>query len=335
MSEKFSDQDYWKAIILYGLNTATYKLAFAHSLLDFSAQGKNAVDWSELADKFLNKYIARLSTQDPMPQLGLPGRLTVMERVVAKLKAGTISPSQGVEEVALAGLNDVVPRFQTINSDPKFIGARFFEIDHGRKIILTDHLHNLASSTTGELREEIDARWALLEGAFLIKNSNWSLSNDIRQTYIANGYDRRDLTPHVPFLRGYQGSTCFYCAQSMMEGGVHVDHVLPRQVVNHDEIWNLVLAHPICNELKSDFLVAPFFMEKLYARNENIVGSSHPWRKQIELQLGKSPPIRKSNLAREYERVGTILGRNYWGGSDSYNPSVDPFFERLITKLNE
>ena len=25
---------------------------------------------------------------------------------------------------------------------------------------------------------------------------------------------------------------------------MHVDHLIPRQIINHDEIWNLVIAHP-------------------------------------------------------------------------------------------
>ena len=70
------------------------------------------------------------------------------------------------------------------------------------------------------------------------------------------------LTPNIPFLSGYQGNACFYCCEPMPDN-IHVDHVLPRQVIQNDEMWNLVLAHEECNLLKSDKVVAPHFVEKL------------------------------------------------------------------------
>jgi hypothetical protein len=41
-----------KGIILFGLNTATNKMALAKNLMDFSKQGKNTVYWHEIADSF-------------------------------------------------------------------------------------------------------------------------------------------------------------------------------------------------------------------------------------------------------------------------------------------
>ena len=109
---------------------------------------------------------------------------------------------------------------------------------------------------------------------------------------------------------------------------------MPRQVINHDEIWNLVLAHADCNLLKSDKVVGSHFIEKLIARNENIMGSNHPWKHKIAESIGNSPKQRATNLMKHYDNVKSILGSYYWGGSDSYNPSTDPFYRRLITVLN-
>ena len=69
---------------------------------------------------------------------------------------------------------------------------------------------------------------------------------------------------------------------------IHVDHVLPRQVILNDEIWNLVLAHSECNEMKTDLIVSNHFINKLIIRNENIMGSNHPMRHQIVKELGKT-----------------------------------------------
>lgn len=120
----------------------------------------------------------------------------------------------------------------------------------------------------------------------------------------------------------------------MAPDDIHVDHVLPRQVVHHDEVWNLVLAHSLCNSLKSDRVVGEHFMRKLIARNENIMGSNHPWNARIASSLGGNSQARSRSLMKHYELVKLILRNNYWGGSASYNPESDPFYGRLITVLN-
>ena len=104
--------------------------------------------------------------------------------------------------------------------------------------------------------------------------------------------------------------------------------------MNHDQVWNLVLAHEICNLSKSDKLVGPHFLEKLIVRNENIMGSNHPWKAKIALDLGDTKEKRKTSLNKHYENTKTVLGKNYWGNDSHYNPSNDAFYKRLITKLN-
>ena len=39
---------------------------------------------------------------------------------------------------------------------------------------------------------------------------------------------------------------------------------------------DLVLSHRLCNLHKSDSLVGKHYLQKLLARNENIIGSNHP-----------------------------------------------------------
>ena len=56
---------------------------------------------------------------------------------------------------------------------------------------------------------------------------------------------RANLTTNIPFLKGYQGNTCFYSGEEI-HGTPNVDR-MPRQVILHDQIWNLVLAHEECN----------------------------------------------------------------------------------------
>jgi hypothetical protein len=332
LKSKFTDQDYWKGIILYGLNAATYKMAFARCLFEFSQNNQSHIVWNELAESFLKQYQARLAS-NPRPQQAIRTRMTVMERVVKELHVGAINYGEAVDRVAENGLEFVVPCFQTIGRDKDLVRGHFYEFEQGKKLRLKDSLLGFTTEQIRTLEEEVISRWSLLEGAFTINQEQFTLSNNIREIYLEGGYKRTPLTSNLPFLTGYQGNRCFYCGEEMGKN-IHVDHVLPRQVVCHDEMWNLVLAHGDCNLLKSDRIVGPHFIEKLIARNENIMGSNHPWRHKISAVLGTTKKKRSSSLNYHYENVKKVLGSNYWGGSDSYNPQTDPFFKRLITVLN-
>lgn len=329
----FSTHDYWKALILYGLNAATYKIALGKTLLSLANSGQTNISWDTLSREFFLQYQQRLSQDSPMPQQPTPSKQTVMERIVALHKSGRITIEDAIQHVGNDGLKYVIRLFDSLNNDESFKG-KFYRFDYGKELILTDELHTIAESSHGELEEELEARWGLLEGAFSIQQHNFALSNDIRMIYLENSYRRQNLTNNIPFLQGYQGNICFYCGEPISSGEIHVDHVLPRQVLLHDEIWNLVLSHSYCNLHKSDKIVGDHYMRKLIARNENIIGSNHPWKKKIMESLGKTPDARRSTLQKHYDNVRSILGAYYWGGLPSYRPETDPFYKRMITVLN-
>ena len=331
--DDFNDLDYWKGIVLYGLNSATYKIALGKALVELSKQNKEHIRWDTLSEEFLNQYLARLSGENPFPQQAIPMRQTVMERVVKQIQLGTITKDKALSIVAQDGLSNVIPRFQSIAGDKKIVENKFYHFDFGKELVLHDSVFSIIENNENEIIEELDARWGLLEGAFSIHQEHWDLSNDIRDIYIKNGHQRTNITKNIPFLQGYQGNTCFYCGEGL-NGDIHVDHVLPRQVVQHDEIWNLVLSHSHCNMSKLDKLVGKHYMEKLIQRNENIMGSNHPWKKKIQEALGSTPKQRASKLWYHYQNVKSVLGAYYWGGIEGYNPASDPFYIRLITKLN-
>jgi len=335
MWDEFTSKDLWKGIVLYGLNQASYKMALGKVLLNFSTQQKSVVYWDELAEAFLNQYVDRLNV-DPKPQQATPGRLTKMERIVQNMKMGITSHQEAIDLVAADGFKDVVPRFQTIGLSKNIVDSKFYEIDFGKQLILTDNLLLLTEEGSLELESELDARWNLLEGAFLISQSTDTiiLANDIRETFLKDGTNKRaTLTNNIPFLSGYQGNTCFYCGEVIL-GNTHVDHVLPRQVVMHDNIWNLVLSHEHCNLQKSDKLIGKHFLQKLMFRNENIMGSNHPWKKKIATELGLTRSKRIIKTKELYERVRVARGEVYWGSERAFDPSNDDFYKRFVTVLN-
>ncbi len=329
----FNDEDYWRSIILYGLNQATYKIALGKTLVSLSERNINHVPWDVLSLEFLEQYQKRLNVEEPMPQQANPLRRTFMERAVRKLDLGSTDLEETIFNVGKEGFNDVIRRFHNIAKFTDFQG-KFYSYDFGKSITLTDNLHNVVEQHNKDILVELDSRWALLEGAFTIKADNYELANEILDTYLLKGEERKNLTNNIPFLQGYQGNICFYCAEKIEEGDCHVDHVLPRMVLNHDQIWNLVLAHSYCNMSKSDKVVGEHFMEKLIQRNENIMGSNHPWKHKISSDLGRTKKLRASNLLSHYENVKSVLGNNYWFGTSSYNPQNDDFYKKLITRLN-
>lgn len=329
----FDDSDYWKAIILYGLNQATYKLALGKVLLSFALQQKTLISWEELSSEFFEQYRQRLRVAEPRPQQSIPARQTKMEQILKEYEQERISLSTALERTGNEAFVDVIHRFHRVGDDPSFDG-KFYRYNFGRQLELTDAMLEVGNSKPLEIEAELGARWSLLEGAFLARRESSQLNNDLREIYLSSGYSRTSLTNNIPFLQGYQGNVCFYCGEPMAPGDTHVDHVLPRQVVHHDEIWNLVLSHGECNLSKSDRLVGVHYMEKLSARNENIMGSNHPWKQKIHDQLGATASTRKSALFREYQNVKKILGDWHWGGVAGYNPESDMFYRRLITKLN-
>jgi hypothetical protein len=71
----------------------------------------------------------------------------------------------------------------------------------------------------------------------------------------------------------------------------------------------------------------------LIARNENIIGSNHPWKRKLIAQLGATATERASESMRHFESVKVVLGESWWE-TENYNPAIDPFYRRLITIIN-
>mgnify|MGYP001194710108 CR=1 FL=1 len=69
-------------------------------------------------------------------------------------------------------------------------------------------------------------------------------------------------------------------------------------------------------------------------RNENIIGSSHPWKAKIIASLGSTKSLRRKNLMKHYENAKKVYGKNYWMGDKNYNREKDLFFKRFLTVLN-
>jgi HNH endonuclease len=324
MLEQLTPLDCWRAVVLLGRNTATYKIALAQSLSQFVFQGHTQIPMNQLAETFFDLYLNRLAAG--RPQLSYPGRQTVMERIVALYNLGKLDRGAAIERVALEAFSDVIPRFHTVGD--LAVPVPFYEYSDAG-LVVTDAAFQVFNDTADNLLAELDSRWSLLEAAFTLKRQDCRMENDIRSIYLETGYDRTNITHNVPFLNGYQNGMCFYCGEPLAGYEVHVDHCIPRQVIQHDELWNLVLAHGFCNLQKEDHLPGKRYLEKLIARNEHIVASNHPARQKIIDKLGTTSVLRAVNTNKVYSHAELVL-RVTWEGIKGYDPERDPTFKKFL-----
>jgi hypothetical protein len=329
----FDAREYWRTIILYGGNVATYKIALGKSIIDFAKAKKSTVNMTELSIKFFEEYKERLNKN--MPQLSIPNRKTVMETVVDLYKIGSISYDKAIDMVKQNAFNDVIPRFHNLNGQP--IDMKFYDINKSG-LVLTDNIFRLCEEKDLDiLVDELLSRWSLLEASFEMSKEQAYISNDadqIRLEYLKKGYPRTNITHLVPVLNGYQKGICFYCGESIINQTIHVDHVIPRRFLNHDEIWNLVLAHDFCNEQKTDLIPPKEYIEKLIQRNEYFIISNHPIKNKLIVSLGLTSKQRRNYIYKVYEDCKSVLGYRYtWDGIKGYNPSTDEFYKTIVREL--
>lgn len=329
----FSNEDYFKAIVHYGLNQSTYKIGLAKTLLYFAKLGQHDVHWSDLSKQFYWEYKNRIDFSDPIPQQMNPARRTVVEQILLQDNDRQISQEQAIEEIGKNAFNDVLPRFHHLNKLD--IQGKFYTFEEGKKLTLTDDFLGVTENKEEELIDEVGARWSLLEGSCCANHSteNYVLANEILTTYYKKGYKRRSIVHNIPLLNPFQGNRCFYCTEKLVKGNIEVDHLLPRSVVQHDEIWNLVLSHVYCNKSKDDKVVGQHFIEKLFKRNENIIGGRFTKKQELINKTGNTPKIRRNFINHEYENVKIVKGEDYWRDIN-YNPETDVFYRKLITVMN-
>ena len=141
-SDHYSNRDYWKAIILYGPNNATYKIALGKTLLELAGRDVTHVAWNVLSEEFLRQYKNRLDNA-VMPQQTNPSRQTVMERIINQLNNGQLSWNGTIEKVGTDAFNDVIPRFHNIVRDGEFAKDKFYEFQANNQIIIKDSVFDI------------------------------------------------------------------------------------------------------------------------------------------------------------------------------------------------
>jgi len=311
-----SIESQWRALILFGKNSATYKFAFAKSLLGLIEEQKTKISLADLAIPFADSIVAHLKTNDKQGNSSSSKFLEGCRNYIA----GTILQEQLYSLTEKYGFVNVVDAFQNINGGT--IPDKFYEKDYkdGKKdIIVTDNLLKIKELFQyRNLEQEVEARWNLVETAWNLQiNPNLlEVKYDEEKSlfFIESDVMRRiDVTSVRDSLNGYQKGKCFYSFQDISinkndANTCAVDHFLPhvnkiahaKQGANINGVWNLVLSDSAINLDKKARIPEKRFLERLFNRNEFYIESKHPLAETIINQTGQTKDLRRRFLEENY-----------------------------------
>lgn len=317
---------YWRSIILFGRNVASYKFALAKSLLELSEQDKTVITLDELSEPF-SRYLCEHIVN--APKQATSGTSQFLD-ACRNFNSGTISKEELLGVTVKKGFNNVIDAFHVVNSDK--LPVRFYEKDYqqgSKKIILTDEIYKLVEMDNSEnFVYEAEARWNLVQTAWGMGVSRNLLSvsynEEKKMFFVDDKFRRRDITSARDALNGYQKGRCFYCSDniSVEEKSEHlcdVDHFFPHTLqplmpdINLDGVWNLVLACKDCNRGEDGkFAKVPDikYLTRLFKRNEFLISSHHPLRETLIVQTGQTIDERRNFLKKvDYTAVNILIHR--------------------------
>jgi hypothetical protein len=307
----------WRAIILFGKNSATYKFALGKALLQLASQETNIISIKDLSPIFVDSILQHLKQNDRQGNSSSSSFLSSCRRY----NNNEITYDNLIDITEKQGFVNVIDAFQNVNGD--IVPNKFYEKDYSgktKRIIITDELLKLKESVQfSNFENEVEARWSLVETAWNI-NINPNLlevkfDDDLQTLFLESDMMRRKvITSAKASLNGYQKGKCFYSFQDISINSGNrslcaVDHFFPhihklklnRIGSNVNGIWNLVLADKFVNIDKRAKIPELKYLERLYKRNEFYIASKHPLGETIINQTGKSAKERRSFLQQQYD----------------------------------
>jgi hypothetical protein len=308
----------WRSLILFGSNTATYKFAFAKSLLELVGEETTRISLEDLSKPFVLNLANHINIA-PKQIRGIEPSFLLE---IKKFNQGLSTIDELVKIALRDGFRYVIDAFQYLQGGQ--IESPFYIKDYTgskKQLIITDELLKLKrSKQLYNLPLEIEARWKLVETAWNL-NINPNLLEVIHDVdensfYIreSNFFKRVDITSSRDSLNGYQKGKCFYSFKDIFLCGIdicHVDHFFPhamkelfhREGINVNGVWNLVLSDPDINAHKSNRIPEKQYLHRLYKRNEFYIQSKHPLAETIINQTGKTATQRIAFLNKCYNIV--------------------------------
>lgn len=279
-----------RSVLLFGKNTATYKFALCHALLQLP--GQSELKYEDILPHFIDALKDHVATHPSQETRREPGKLV---KACADANAGVIDRARLMKVADQVVPLYVFDAFQNIGNGGLDSEYRLFEhISSERKIVVMDTLVSITEDPTLRqvLQDENESRWRIVEEAWRIGISPTLVTYDPETKLLVEGTGNRrvNLRSAVDTLLIYQKGRCFYCSRAINRLSLNgaddfpdVDHFLPISVLNrliaHGElpnlnpnaIWNLVISCLACNRGKDgkfDRIAHDTFLEKLTNRNE-------------------------------------------------------------------
>jgi 5-methylcytosine-specific restriction endonuclease McrA len=300
----------WRAIILFGQNTASYKFALAQTLLKFAKEQKQVLTFDDIGESFTRFILEHVQSGKKQTTASSSKFLNAcqefLDQKIDKNSLQNITVSQG--------LRYVLDAFHVVGKES--VPEPFYSVDKTQKrLYISDSLLKISEEFQFQnLENEVAARWSLVETAWDLNMSAnlLKIEHDVdKGQFFTTHKDMRriNVTSARDSLNGYQKGHCFYCyAPISIVGGseqlAHVDHFFPHknklshQIVGADvnAVWNLVLACSNCNHCKLANTPSQLYLNRLYTRNEFLIDSHHPLRETLLMQTGNAAEKRRSFL---------------------------------------
>lgn len=321
ITKTLDDQTFWRAIILFGRNVASYKFALARSLAEVAGNQSDLIRLDELAEPFARHICSHLKSA-PVQTTSRSSRFLDACR---KFNAGELSSDALRGITVKLGFENVIDAFHVVNRAE--VPVRFFvdERTTSGGIRLTQSCRELLLGDEAQtLSREVDSRWRLVETAWGLNLSSRLISvtceGPDHELFVDMGARRGSITSARGALNGYQKGHCFFCFApiSLSDPRRHPDvehffpHVLYRHIdgVNYDGVWNLTLSCRDCNRGESGkFAQLPTtrLLARLHTRNEFLIKSHHPLRQTLIAQTGDTSTARASYLQNQHDRAKAVL----------------------------
>lgn len=327
MSQEFLSRepelnDYWRGIVLFGANVASYKFALAKSLLELCPPAGSLVKLTDLAPVFSRHIREHLRIADKQ----ITSSRSQFLDACRAFNTGRISETELLDKTIRFGFNNVIDAFHIVGRTE--LPKRFFtdERKQNKGIRINDEFSQLLGlKNSDNLPSEVESRWRLVETAWELGVSRSLLVIDhdpLAESLftIDQQLRRKSITSSRGALNGYQKGRCFYCFATIdildPANMPDVDHFFPHALKQAgfgsiiDGVWNLVLSCAHCNRgPNGKFANLPtiVLLERLYRRNEFLIASHHPLRETLMLQMGTRIEHRVAFLNKMHRSARSVL----------------------------
>ncbi len=147
-----SIESQWRAIILFGKNSATFKFAFAKSLLELADKERTRIALEDLSIPFANNIVNHLKKSDKQGRSGSSKFLGACRKFIR----GEISESVLYDTTQQLGFVNVVDAFHNVRGGA--VPNVFYEKNYqgkSKEIVITDNLLRLKELfVNGVLQDE-------------------------------------------------------------------------------------------------------------------------------------------------------------------------------------